>query len=190
MVYGYLPVRGIGSSFSHPHEPAGTSKFEFWRVPHGATLMSQNPLLPNHPAQPASVATSASRMAQTGADSPDAPLVDVARLQQAMALFARERDWDQFHSPKNLAMALTGEVGELVELFQWLSEDASRRVAHDPTTARRVRDELADVLVYLVRLAAVLEVDLDEAVRTKLAANAVKYPADLARGNARKYSDL
>ena len=118
-----------------------------------------------------------------------APLVEVSRLQQVVAQFARERDWESFHSPKNLAMALTGEVGELIELFQWLSEDASRDVARDPSTARRVRDELADVLVYLVRLAAVLEVDLDEAVRSKLATNASKYPVHLARGNAKKYSD-
>jgi NTP pyrophosphatase (non-canonical NTP hydrolase) len=117
-------------------------------------------------------------------------LVDVSGLQEAIALFARERDWDQFHSPQNLAMALTGEVGELVELFQWLSEDASHRVAREPATARRVRDEIADVLVYLARLAAVLDVDLDEAVRSKLAANALKYPADRARGNAKKHSDL
>jgi NTP pyrophosphatase (non-canonical NTP hydrolase) len=119
----------------------------------------------------------------------ETPLVEVSRLQQVVAQFARERDWESFHSPKNLAMALTGEVGELIELFQWLSEDASRDVARDPSTARRVRDELADVLVYLVRLAAVLEVDLDEAVRSKLATNASKYPVHLARGNARKYSD-
>jgi dCTP diphosphatase len=118
------------------------------------------------------------------------PLLDVSRLQETIARFARERDWEPFHSPKNLAMALTGEVGELVELFQWLSEDASRGVARDPATARAVRDELADVLVYLVRLAAVLEVDLDEAVRSKLAANEHKYPAARARGNAKKYSDL
>ena len=116
--------------------------------------------------------------------------MDVAPLQRAVAAFARERDWEPFHSPKNLAMALTGEVGELVELFQWLSEDASREVARDPATARRVRDELADVLVYLVRLAAVLEVDLDEAVRSKLAANALKYPVQAARGTARKYTEL
>lgn len=116
------------------------------------------------------------------------PLLDVSRLQQAVADFARERDWEPFHSPKNLAMALTGEVGELVELFQWLSEDASRRVARDPATARRVRDEVADVLLYLVRLAAVLEIDLDEAVRSKLATNARKYPVEAARGNATKYS--
>jgi NTP pyrophosphatase (non-canonical NTP hydrolase) len=115
-------------------------------------------------------------------------LVDVEPLQRAVARFARERDWEPFHSPKNLAMALTGEVGELVELFQWLSEEASRQVGHEPATARPVRDELADVLIYLVRLAAVLEVDLDEAVRTKLAANALKYPAERARGNATKYS--
>lgn len=126
-------------------------------------------------------------------DPPDAgsaglPLVDVARLQQAVAQFARERDWERFHSPKNLAMALAGEAGELLELFQWLSEDESRKVAGDPATARAVRDELADVLVYLVRLAAVLEVDLDEALRSKLAANAVRYPVALARGNATKSS--
>lgn len=114
-------------------------------------------------------------------------LVDVTPLQQALARFARERDWEGFHSPKNLAMALTGEVGELVELFQWLTEEASREVGRDPATARPVRDELADVLIYLVRLATVLEVDLDEAVRSKLAANALKYPVERARGNARKY---
>ena len=74
-------------------------------------------------------------------------------------------------------MALTGEVGELVELFQWLTEDESHRVGQDPATARAVRDELADVLMFLVRLASVLDVDLDEAVRQKLAANARKYPA-------------
>jgi NTP pyrophosphatase (non-canonical NTP hydrolase) len=79
-------------------------------------------------------------------------------------------------------------VGELVELFQWLTEEASHEVGHNPATARPVRDELADVLIYLVRLAAVLEVDLDEAVRSKLADNALKYPVERARGNARKYS--
>ena len=122
--------------------------------------------------------------------APPRPLVDVAGLQEALGRFARERDWERFHSPKNLAMALAGEVGELVELFQWLTEDASHQVACEGATARRVRDELADVLVYLVRLAAVLEVDLDEAVRSKLATNALKYPADRARGNAKKYLDL
>ena len=105
-----------------------------------------------------------------------APLVDLRGLQEALVPFAEARDWTRFHSPKNLAMALTGELGELVELFQWLDEPSSFRVASDPATARAVRDELADVLIYLARLAAVLEVDLDEAVRTKLVSNARKYP--------------
>jgi dCTP diphosphatase len=104
-------------------------------------------------------------------------LVDVSALASALQTFADERDWNSFHSPKNLAMALTGEVGELVELFQWLTEDESHRVGQDPATARAVRDELADVLMFLVRLASVLDVDIDEAVRQKLAANAQKYPA-------------
>jgi NTP pyrophosphatase (non-canonical NTP hydrolase) len=118
----------------------------------------------------------------------EAPLVEASGLQQAVARFAREREWERFHSPKNLAMALSAEAGELLELFQWLSEDESREVARHPATARAVRDEIADVLVYLVRLAAVLEVDIDEALRSKLAANAAKYPVALARGNASKYS--
>ena len=118
------------------------------------------------------------------------PLVDVGKLQGELARFARERDWEQFHSPKNLVMALAGEVGELSELFQWLSEDASREVGRDAATSRPVRDELADVLFYLVRLATVLEVDLNEAAVSKLRRNAEKYPVDKARGNARKYSEL
>jgi NTP pyrophosphatase (non-canonical NTP hydrolase) len=113
--------------------------------------------------------------------SPDpGSLLDVSRLQDEIARFARERDWERFHSPKNLVMALTGEVGELVELFQWLDAAASHGVARDERTARAVRDELADVLIYLVRLAAVLEVDLNEAVASKLGANARKYPVPSA----------
>jgi NTP pyrophosphatase (non-canonical NTP hydrolase) len=107
-------------------------------------------------------------------------LVDVSALEAALQAFADERDWQQFHSPKNLAMALTGEVGELVEVFQWLTEEQSKSVASDPATARAVRDELADVLLYLVRLSSVLGVDLDEAVRHKLEANARRYPAGIS----------
>lgn len=106
----------------------------------------------------------------------DTPLIDLSALEAALQRFADERHWQPYHSPKNLAMALTGEVGELVELFQWLTEEQSRKVARDPRTARAVRDELADVLLYLVRLSSVLGVDLNEAVVTKLAANARKYP--------------
>jgi dCTP diphosphatase len=104
-------------------------------------------------------------------------LVDVSALEHALGQFAAERDWDKYHSPKNLAMALTGEVGELVELFQWLTEEQSWAVARTPETARAVRDELADVLLYLVRLSSVLGVDLNEAIAEKLIRNAKKYPA-------------
>ena len=84
-------------------------------------------------------------------------------------------------------MALTGEAGELTEIFQWMTEDASRHAGSDPDSAQHVREELADVMIYLVRLAAVLGVDFDQAVRSKLALNARKYPVDKARGNNRKY---
>ena len=104
-------------------------------------------------------------------------LIDVSALEVALQRFADERDWNQYHSPKNLAMALTGEVGELVEIFQWLTEEQSKAVAQDPRTARAVRDELADVLLFLVRLSSVLGVDLNEAVKHKLDSNAQKYPS-------------
>ncbi len=114
-------------------------------------------------------------------------LVDVARLAAALEAFANERDWSRFHTPKNLVMALTGEVGELVEIFQWMGAEESAGAAADPQTAQSVRDELADVLVYLVRLADVLGVDLDAAVRAKLATNARKYPSEKVRGSSKKY---
>ena len=103
-------------------------------------------------------------------------LLDVANLEAALDEFADARDWRKFHSPKNLAMALTGEVGELVEIFQWINEEQSKEVAAHPETARAIRDELADVMIYLVRLSSVLGVDLNEAVESKMATNARKYP--------------
>jgi NTP pyrophosphatase (non-canonical NTP hydrolase) len=118
----------------------------------------------------------------------DERMIDARGLVDAIRAFADARDWAQFHSPKNLAMALTGEVGELVEIFQWLTEDESRRAGADPGRAEQVRHELADVLIYLVRLSDVLGVDLDVAVREKLALNARKYPVESSRGNNRKHS--
>jgi NTP pyrophosphatase (non-canonical NTP hydrolase) len=117
-------------------------------------------------------------------------LLDVDALSVALANFARERDWEQFHSPKNLVMALSAEVGELTEIFQWLSEDASKDVGRDQSSAEAVRDEMADVALYLVRLASVLGVDLNEAVTQKIKKNAAKYPVNKARGNHKKYDQL
>lgn len=121
---------------------------------------------------------------------PEEKILCVDRLSQALADFAHERDWEQFHSPKNLVMALTGEVGELNEIFQWMSESDSYQAAASPRTAEAVRHELADVLLYAVRLADVLGVDLDEAVRQKLMLNAEKYPADQVRGSSKKYTEI
>jgi len=116
-----------------------------------------------------------------------APLVDVTRLAAKVEQFATERDWTQFHSPKNLVMALTGEVGELNEIFQWMSEAASKEAGRDAQTAKAIQDELADVLLYLVRLSSVLGVDLNAAVQQKLEANAKRYPADKVRGSSKKH---
>lgn len=117
-------------------------------------------------------------------------LIDVGGAVQALRQFAEERDWCQFHSPKNLVMALSGEVGELTEIFQWMTEAESNAAGSSPKTSRAVRDELADVALYLIRLADVLNVDLNAAVDNKLASNAVKYPIETSRGVSTKYCDL
>jgi len=101
--------------------------------------------------------------------------------------FAEERDWDQFHSPKNLAMALSVEVGEIVERFQWLTEEESHNL--DGETLTRVSEEIGDVLIYLVRLADKLGIDPIKAAKKKLEINRAKYPKDLVRGKSKKYSE-
>ncbi|HVY65372.1 MAG TPA: nucleotide pyrophosphohydrolase [Gammaproteobacteria bacterium] len=108
-------------------------------------------------------------------------------LQERLAAFAAARDWEQFHSPKNLAMALSVEAAELVEQFQWLTEEQSR--ALDAERYARVRLELADVFIYLLRIADRLNVDLLAAAADKIALNEQKYPAARVRGDARKYTE-
>ncbi len=112
---------------------------------------------------------------------------ELLALQESLRQFARERDWDQFHSPKNLAMALTAEAGELLEHFQWLTEQQSRTL--DPAKLEQVADEIADVQIYLARLADKLNVSIAEAVTRKVRLNEQKYPADKVRGSAKKYSE-
>lgn len=105
-------------------------------------------------------------------------------LRQRLAAFAAARDWDQYHSPKNLSMALIAEAAELVEHFQWLSEAASQALV--PAKLAEVRLELADILIYLIRVADKLEVDLIAAANDKIALNEQRYPAERVRGDARR----
>ena len=113
--------------------------------------------------------------------------MDVDRISKELREFARERDWEQFHSPKNLSMALAGEVGELLEHFQWLTEEESKNLSAEKLEA--VGEELADIQVYLIRLADKLGVDIERSVQRKMKINADKYPADKVRGSAKKYNE-
>ncbi len=112
---------------------------------------------------------------------------DMKELQAYLREFAVARDWDQFHSPKNLAMALSVEVAELVECFQWLTEEESRNL--NETQLAAVRDEIADVQLYLAHLADKLDICIDEAVADKSRQNERKYPADKVRGSRKKYTE-
>jgi NTP pyrophosphatase (non-canonical NTP hydrolase) len=107
-------------------------------------------------------------------------------LTARLRAFAEERDWQQFHTPKNLAMALAGEVGELLAELQWLTPEQAAEVMSDPEAGARVKAEIGDVMVYLTRLADVLGIDLVEAAMTKLDEVAVRYPVDRAKGSAAK----
>lgn len=109
-------------------------------------------------------------------------------VKKRLRKFAEDRDWGQFHSPKNLSMALVGEVGELVEEFQWLTEDESRRLSAE--RRERVQDELADVQAYLIMIAEKLEIDLLSAVDEKITQNEAKYPVGKAKGTSKKYTEL
>ena len=109
-------------------------------------------------------------------------------LRARLAAFAAERDWDQFHNPKNLAMALAGEAGELVEHFQWLTFEQAANLPRD--TRAEVALEAADVLLFLLRLCDKLDIDLAAAAEKKLALNAKKYPVAKAKGRATKYNKL
>ena len=113
---------------------------------------------------------------------------ELAQLRDKLRTFTTERDWDQFHSPKNLAMALSGEAGELLEIFQWLTESQSRDLP--PESRAAASEEIADVLLYLIRLADQLGIDPAAAAERKLVENAKKYPIEKARGTAKKYTEL
>ncbi len=104
--------------------------------------------------------------------------------------FAREREWEQFHSPKNLSMALAAEAGELMEHFLWTESAASQAVVREPAKREEIADEIADVVIYALEFANISGLDLAAAIEAKLAKNAAKYPVEKARGNAKKYTEL
>jgi NTP pyrophosphatase (non-canonical NTP hydrolase) len=110
------------------------------------------------------------------------------KLMKKLSLFAKERDWEQFHSPKNLSMALAVETAEIMEHFQWLTEEQSRNL--DQKTLEKVKEEIADTQIYLARLADQLGIDPIAAANDKLLKNADKYPVEKAKGSAKKYTEL
>lgn len=112
---------------------------------------------------------------------------ELDELRDALRVFAEERDWDQFHSPKNLATALSVEASEILEHFQWLTEEQSRALSSEKT--KEVALEMADVFLYLVRLADKMSVDLIREAKAKIEINASKYPAEKVRGSSRKYTE-
>lgn len=130
-----------------------------------------------------SAAPGAAATDQTASDAMDS----LDELNQRLLRFARERDWEQFHSPKNLSMALAGEAGELLEHFQWLTEAQSYELS--PEKRAEVEFELADILAYLIRLAQRLDIDLIDALTRKIAVNERRYPAHRVRGDARRASE-
>ena len=113
---------------------------------------------------------------------------DLNELKLCLREFAEARDWDQYHSPKNISMALSVEVSEIVEHFQWLTEEQSKNLPKDRLA--EVETELADTFIYLIRLADKLDIDLLKAAENKIELNEQKYPVDKAKGNAKKYTEL
>ena len=112
----------------------------------------------------------------------------IENLKEELRVFAKNRDWDQFHSPKNLSMALIVEAAELVEQFQWLKQDESMNLPDK--TVNKIAEEAADILIYLVRFCDIMGINLLDAAFSKLETNDKKYPVSLAKGSAKKYSQL
>lgn len=114
----------------------------------------------------------------------------VAELKARVLAFVRERDWEQFHSPKNLSMALAAESGELMEHFLWATPEKSREIALDPAKRQKIADELADVVVYALEFANATGLDLAASIEAKMIANGKKYPVEKAKGRSEKYNEL
>ncbi len=116
--------------------------------------------------------------------------LNLTKIYELQRQFSKERDWDQFHTPKNLAMALSVEASELAEIFQWLTEAQSNAIMSDGKQAKKIRDEVSDVLYYLLRLSDRLGIDVETAFFEKMEQNKAKYPVEKARGSMAKYDSL
>ncbi|MBS0632928.1 MAG: nucleotide pyrophosphohydrolase [Verrucomicrobia bacterium] len=114
----------------------------------------------------------------------------IAELKTRVMAFARERDWEQFHAPKNLSMALAAEAGEMMEHFLWSTTEASHTIAQDPVKRQKIAEELADVVIYALEFANITQLDVAAAIEAKMKINAAKYPVEKARGNSAKYTEL
>ncbi len=115
-------------------------------------------------------------------------VLEVTEIQKALRSFAAERDWEQFHNPKNLAMALAGEGGELLAEFQWLTPEQSASPTDEQL--KRINEEIADVMIYTLRLADKLNINLAKAIKDKISKNSIKYPKELSKGKADKSTNL
>lgn len=116
--------------------------------------------------------------------------IDLEKLNQAIEKIVHDRDWDQFHSVKNLSMALSVESSELLEIFQWQTEEQSNQTKLDPKVLAKVEDEVADIFVYLMRIVSKTDIDLEQVVLNKLKKNESKYPVESAKGNSKKYTEF
>jgi NTP pyrophosphatase (non-canonical NTP hydrolase) len=114
----------------------------------------------------------------------------IEELKLRLKAFVRERDWEQFHSPKNLSMALSAETAELMEHFLWVDSQASKARAEEPARRKDIEDELADIIIYALEFANMTGIDVAAAIEAKMAANAKKYPVEKAKGRAEKYTEL
>lgn len=114
----------------------------------------------------------------------------IAEIKERVLAFARERDWEQFHSPKNLSMALSAEAGELMEHFLWSTPEDSREIAHASSKRARIEEELADVVIYAMEFANITGIDVSQAILRKMKSNALKYPVEKSRGRSEKYTEL
>ncbi len=114
----------------------------------------------------------------------------VREIREKLAAFVAEREWEQFHAPKNLSMALAAEAAELMEHFLWEDADTSRASIQDPVRRAKIEEELADVVIYALEFANICDLDVAACVEKKLQRNAERYPVDKAKGNSRKYTEL